>query len=323
MKEKAYYIGLTLIIISFIACVISFYLLVFGIPTFLVGAILVFLSKNKIQVKLITTLTPIALYIPLTFLFLYVYNYSTPKTILIPKDFDGNLRVVYEEKCGHNYDNTDGVKTLTFPENGILILNEEFDRHINYKYYLVDDLGNRTEIPQILDFKSRVQKGPYALVGCSGTIGQSIEANTTNQEEKGITYSDFYVYNKDTVDRRDYKSQQKIDSLTNEAVDKCRKNNGHTQKQIKLADLKGNWYLNKWTSYNGLIFNNETVFIDNSTDTVFTLNYSLSYDTLITWSGKSNKKYSNRIINLTKDNLVLEGIREVTEIRTYTRTKQH
>jgi hypothetical protein len=222
VRKKAFYIGLTLIIISFIACVISFYLLVFGIPTFLVGAILVLLSKQTIQKKLLTTLIPIVLYFPFTFLFLFIYNYSTPKTILIPKNFDGNLRVVYEEKCGRNYDKTDGVKTLTFTENGILILSEDFDRHVNYNYYLVDELGNRTEIPQIIAFSDKVQKRPCVLVGGSGTIGQTIEANTTNQEEKGITYSDFYVYNKDTVDRSDYKSQQKFDSLTTAIVNQCR-----------------------------------------------------------------------------------------------------
>jgi len=222
LKEKAFYIGLTLIIISFIACVISFYLLVFGIPTFLVGAILVLLSKQKMQTKLLTTLTPVVLYLPFTFLFLYAYNYSTPKTVLIPKNFDGNLRVVYEEKCGLNYDKTDDLETLTFPENGILILNEDFDRHVNYKYYLVDDLGNKTEIQQILNFKSRVQKRPCILVGGSGTIGETIEANSTNQEEKGITFTDFYVYNKDTVDRSDYKSQQRFDSLTTAIVNQCR-----------------------------------------------------------------------------------------------------
>lgn len=222
MKEKAFYIGLTLIIISFIACVISFYLLVFGIPTFLVGATLVLLSKQTIQKKLLTTLIPIVLYFPFTFLFLFIYNYSTPKTILIPKTFDGNLRVVYEEKCGRNYDKTDGAKTLTFPENGILILSEDFDRHINYNYYLVDELGNRTKIPQILSFSDKDQKRPCVLVGGSGTIGQTIEASTTNQEEKRITYSDFYVYNKDTLDRSDYKSQQKFDSLTTAIVNQCR-----------------------------------------------------------------------------------------------------
>ena len=113
---------------------------------------------------------------------------------------------------------------MTFPENGILILSEDFDRHLDYNYYLVDELGNRTEIPQILDFSGKVQKRPCILVGGSGTIVQTIEVNTTNQEEKGISYSDFYVYNKDTVDRTDYKSQQRFDSLTRAIVIKCREN---------------------------------------------------------------------------------------------------
>lgn len=165
----------------------------------------------------------------MSFLFLYFYNYSTPKIILIPKDLEGNLRVVYEEKCGLNYDIKDGVKTLKFPENGILILNEDFDRHINYKYYFVDNSGKRTEIPQDLDFKSNNQKQPYVSVGGSGTLGQTIEVNSKIQEEKGISYTDFYVYNKDTVDRNDFKSQQKFDSLTTAIVNQCRqaKNGSH------------------------------------------------------------------------------------------------
>ncbi|MGM1431295.1 DUF6843 domain-containing protein [Sphingobacterium lactis] len=222
MKAKTFYIGLTLILISFIACVLSFYLLVFGIPTYFVGAILVFQSNHRIQTKLLTTLTPIILYFPFTFLFLHVYNYSKPKTILIPKNFNGILRVVYEENCGSSYTKTDGVITLTFPDGGLLVLNEDFDGHLNFNYYLVNELGNRTEIPQILDFKDSVQKQPCVLVGGSGTIGQTIEANSTNQEEKGITFSDFYVYNKDTVKRNDYKSQQRFDSLTTIMVNQCR-----------------------------------------------------------------------------------------------------
>lgn len=223
MKQKAFYIGLTLITISFIACVISFYLLVFGIPTFLVGAILIFLSSQNIKTKFLTTLVPLILYIPSTFLLLYAYNYSTPKTILIPKNFEGNLRVVYEENCGRNYDKTDGIKTLTFPDNGILILNEDFDRNINFNYYLVDELGNKTKISQVLDFNDRLQKRPCVLVGGSGTIGQTIEANSTNHEEKGITFSDFYLYNKDTINRNNFKSQQKFDSLTTAIVNQCRR----------------------------------------------------------------------------------------------------
>lgn len=226
MKQPAFNIGLTLVAISFITSVVSFYLLVFGIPTFLVGVILIFLSNQTIKTKLLTTLVPFALYIPSTFLFLYAYNYSTPKTILIPNDFYGTLRVVYEEKCGSNYDKIDGVRTLTFPKNGILVLNEDFDGHINYNYYLVDKLGNRIEIPQILGSRDNVQKRPCILVGGSGTIGQPIEANSKNHQKNGITFSDFYLYNKNTVDRNDFKSQQKFDSLTTAIVNKCRQDNG-------------------------------------------------------------------------------------------------
>ncbi len=223
MKTKTFYIGLTFIIISFIACVLSFYLLVFGIPTFLIGALLIFLSKQSIKTKLLTTLIPLVLYIPCTFLFLFIYNYSSQKTILIPKNFNGNLRVVYEENCGISYEKKEGVKTLTFPDYGILILNEDFDSHVNYKYYLVDKLGNKTEITQILDFKDRVQKRPCVLVGGSGTIGQTVEANSVSQKGKEISYKDFFVYNKDIVDRNDYKSQQRFDSLTTVIVNQCRR----------------------------------------------------------------------------------------------------
>jgi len=222
MSTKAFYIGLALIIISFMACVISFCLLAFGVPAFLTGAILVLLSNRKIATKLLTTLTPIALYFPLTCLSLYIYNYSTAKAILIPKNFEGTLRVVFEEKCGHHYDKTEGVKTLTFPESGILILDEDFDRHINYHYYLVDKSGKKTEIPQIINFSERVKKRPCVLIGSSGTIEQTIEAKATNQKGNPITYQDFYVYNKDTMDRRGDKNRQRFDSLTTVLVSECR-----------------------------------------------------------------------------------------------------
>lgn len=176
--------------------------------------------------KFLTTLIPLVLYIPSTFLFLYAYNYSTPKTILIPKNFEGNLRVVYQENCGRNYDKTDGIKTLTFPDNGILVLNEDFDSHINYNYYLVDELGNRTKISQILDFNDRIKKLPCVLVGGSGTFFQSIEANSKNNQEKEIVFSDFYLYNTSIDDRNDFNNRQKLDSLTTVIVNQCRKNNG-------------------------------------------------------------------------------------------------
>lgn len=206
----------------------SYYLLVFGIPIFIIGAILVLISKQPIQTKLLTTLIPIVLYIPFTFLFLYFYNYSSPMTILIPENFEGNFRIVYDENCGSKYEKIDGVKTLIIPENGILVLNEEFNGNGNYHYYLVDNLGNRNEIRTILDPKDAIQKRPAVLSGGSGTTYLEIDANPTDKIN-GITYSEFYIINKDTLDINDYKSPQKFDSLTRIIVQHCREKSTSSQ----------------------------------------------------------------------------------------------
>jgi len=222
LKDKAYIFGLPLIITSFIACVVSFYLLIYGIPAFALGIVLVLISKRTLKTKIITTLTPLFLYVPLTYLFLLAYNYSTPKTILIPSNYAGTLRIIYQEKCGAVYEKTNGTKTLTFPKNGILILSEDFDRHINYNCYLVDEVGNKREIPLIFDFKNRIGKMPCIMFGSSGTIGQPIEENSPIKEKKGIIFSDLYVFNKDASDRNDFKLQTRFDSLTTEIVNQCR-----------------------------------------------------------------------------------------------------
>jgi len=94
------------------------------------------------------------------------------------------------------------------------------------------------------------------------------------------------------------------------------------EKKDVLAEIKGTWYLNKWTSYHTLIFGDSTVFVDNNVDTVFTLNYFIANDSLITWSGQSNKKNSTRIISINKDTLVLDGIEGVTNKLDYSRIKK-
>ena len=95
---------------------------------------------------------------------------------------------------------------------------------------------------------------------------------------------------------------------------------GQTKNKINPEDIKGHWRYNEGTCFNGLIFGDKTVFVDNRVDTVFTLNYSLSNDTLITWADNPNEKYKNKIISITKDSLVLEGIREISKTIVYKKT---
>jgi hypothetical protein len=214
LKDKAYITGLLLIAITFIACVISFWLLFYGLIIFIIGVVFVWFSKKSVKTKLFSTIFPILFYLPSTYLFLLAYNYTTPKTFLIPADFEGTLRIVYEEKCGVTLYKENGRQILKFPESGILILNEKFDGGINNAYYLVDKNGKQTKVEQVLNFNSRIKKLPLIEVGGAGSLGVS------GSEE--ITFSDFNVYNKDTIVIKDFRISQQFDSLTKDFVKKCR-----------------------------------------------------------------------------------------------------
>jgi hypothetical protein len=217
LKNQLYNIGLTLISLSFIACVISYWLLIFGIPIFSIGVILVILSNTTTTKKLLATILPIIFYLPTTYLFLIAYNYTTPKTFLIPANYDGAIRIVYEESCGTKYIKEDGRQILTFPQNGILVLNENVDEgFINNKYYLLNENGGRTEVPEYMIFEKTTKKTPYILVGGSGVM-------SGHEQEKEIKYSDFYLCNKDTTLTDNYKLIAKFDSLTWKSVTDCRK----------------------------------------------------------------------------------------------------
>lgn len=90
-----------------------------------------------------------------------------------------------------------------------------------------------------------------------------------------------------------------------------------------LADnIKGDWYLNEWTMYHTLSFAQKTVFVDNHIDSVFTLPYSLSNDTLILHNNKSKPIYKEKIITLTNDTMVIKSFENNHDILGYSRTKR-
>lgn len=181
---------------------------------FLIATVLVFLSKKSLKTKLLTTILPFVFYLPATYLFLLAYNYTTPKTFLIPANYQGALRIVYEQKCGTSYKSENGRRVLTFPDNGILILNEKFDGGVNNKYYLFDKNDARIMVREYFGVQKAIKKTPCILIGGGGTLGAG------GADE--IKFSDFYLYNKDTTLKDDYKLTQHFDSLTWKTVNDCR-----------------------------------------------------------------------------------------------------
>ena len=92
-------------------------------------------------------------------------------------------------------------------------------------------------------------------------------------------------------------------------------------KSITTDDIKGNWYLNKWTMYHTLFFADTTVFVDNHIDSIFTLRYTLSNDILILHDN-STVEYKEKIIALTQDTLVIKSLGNNQDILGYSRTKR-
>lgn len=93
-------------------------------------------------------------------------------------------------------------------------------------------------------------------------------------------------------------------------------------RQITKDDIKGEWYLNKWTMYHTLSFADTTVFVDNHIDSVFTLNYSFANDTLILHDNNSKVTYKEKIITLTQDTLIIKSFGKHRDILGYSRTKR-
>lgn len=97
---------------------------------------------------------------------------------------------------------------------------------------------------------------------------------------------------------------------------------GKTESKLLAVDINETWYLNKWTTYHTLTFDDSSVRADNNVDTVFTLNYFIDDNLLLTTPQNENRTTGDTILMLTSDSLVLSGIRDVKEKRIYTRTKK-
>ncbi|MBD3581576.1 DUF6843 domain-containing protein [Flavobacterium selenitireducens] len=202
--DLSFYIGFTLIVLSWIISVMSFYLLVFTWIPYLVGTVLVALSNQELKKKLLTTTLPIVGYVPITFIFLYLYNYTSPKVFLISKEQTGILRIIYDQQCGEKYVIENDKITISFPKDGIIILAEKFDGNTNPKdeYYFCDDKGNR-------------QKTNSIEIRSAGVIDLK---NTLSNNSKDFRYVE-YVINSNY--QNDYIYRQRYDSLTRNKVNDC------------------------------------------------------------------------------------------------------
>jgi len=93
------------------------------------------------------------------------------------------------------------------------------------------------------------------------------------------------------------------------------------EKMQKL--LMGTWYLNEWAIGHTLYFKNDGMLtLDNHIDTLYSFNYTLEGGHLLLLNAAGPQEFSNTILYLSKDTLILKNLMNIQEKRLYTREKK-
>lgn len=123
-----------------------------GLPVFglMIGYIFILAAGEKIKYIFYAMLLSGSLILYSFSMSILLLPKAETEIFLIPKSLDGKfIAIVFERSCGESaaYENKNRV--YEFPSSGVLILKDQrITGKINRKFYLVDEDGNRTELPE-------------------------------------------------------------------------------------------------------------------------------------------------------------------------------
>ena len=182
---------------------------------------------------LVITLLPITIVI--TIIGVYAISFASsyltkpePETFFIPARFEGKIRIIYGEKCGITPKIEAGRRILQIPDNGILIIQPEFEAGIiDHEYYFIDNNGTKTKIKQYENYSNGSKNIPGVSLGGSGNIGGEMpDGGSSSESPLAIHYTDLYVYNnsKELIESEFVLLEKRIDTITTILVNECRVN---------------------------------------------------------------------------------------------------
>ena len=121
-----------------------------------------------------------------------------PETYLIPKGFTGRVDVIFNQKTGVPSKYENGRRIYMIPNNGILLsqFNDEYGI-VNRKYYYVDSVNNRSELP-VFQYQQNSDGTSSAIVSDSNRVGIFIDGTTGiygDSLDGRIPYQEFIVAN--------------------------------------------------------------------------------------------------------------------------------
>ena len=231
-----FYSGISLLAIGAFGLTFAAFFAMIGMPIFVIGIVLILISKKTWKQKLI----PIGLFIVGIIAFWPIWrNINTvgPETFLIPNDYRGRVNIIHKKNCGILLEKTENGLIYEIPNDGILLLsNDQKYGFIDHKYYLIDKNGKKTELPKmdVRDFNEKwtLEKNPNEPPrdklgvfhwGRTGSIGEMIDHNGDISNESDLyTFNEFYISTySDLTERFNFKYERKFDSIRNIKIKKC------------------------------------------------------------------------------------------------------
>jgi hypothetical protein len=241
MTEKTsnflFYSGLILLAIGAFGLTFAAFFAIIGLPIFIVGIILILVSKKTWKHRLI----PIGLFIIGIIGFWPIWrsiNTVGPETFLIPNDYRGRVNIIHKKDCGILLEKTENGLIYEIPNDGILLLSNDLKYgFIDHKYYLIDKNGKKTELPKmdVRDFNEEwtTEKNPnepsrdklgvfhWGRTGSTGIIRD--ENGILTNEDDQYSFKEFYVSTyTDLTEKFNFKYERKFDSIRNIKVKKCK-----------------------------------------------------------------------------------------------------
>lgn len=169
------------------------------------------------RARRLLSIIPLLLYLPCTVAFLYLYNYSPTKLILLPQNYEGSFRIVYGEPCGHPYDVYDGMKTINIDSAGIVLMREKFDGKLNFKYRFAGEETN--DIRVLFNLADTVKHDVAIIPGSSSIHYATTSIDLKEANEVDFRYSEFFLYRKGWTTNF---GDETVDSLTISTIQNCR-----------------------------------------------------------------------------------------------------
>jgi hypothetical protein len=220
------WLGLTMVAFIYLWNPYSFALIW---PIYFASIVGLWFSRFRVWLKITFTIfLPFTWYPIILFFNLVAGTMAKQNIIVVQNDFKGDIRIIYNEPCGHETVFEKSLPVFKIPRNGVLI--SKYKRQavlVDPKAYVIDSNGMRLEIPffHIRQFNLSGQGPKTAAEPPRDKLGLFESGRSCHMPIAGSEEVDCSQYTVGTFsDLKNIGNAWIIDSVTHDELKKCRSN---------------------------------------------------------------------------------------------------